>query len=62
MCYSYQALVSGVEWPADVNSSERETYLSGEEFQTVFGGLSWARYCALPAWKKVELKKRYHLF
>lgn len=59
--YSYSSLVSDVQWPADVDPSRRELFLSPAEFSEVFG-MSWDAFRKLPQWKRLELRKRHGLF
>lgn len=55
--YTYKQLTAPREfWPDDVELAKRETYLSDEEFQTVFG-MSRADFGKLAGWKKNGLKK-----
>jgi hypothetical protein len=53
--------VSDVQWPADVDPSRRELFLSPAEFKEVFG-MSWDSFRKLPQWKRLELRKRHGLF
>lgn len=59
--YPIRALVRGVEWPEGVESSKRETYLSDEDFYTVFG-MEKAAFQALDKYKRVGLKKAKDFF
>lgn len=49
------------ELPAGVVSSEKENYLSPEDFKTAFN-MSKEEFAALAQWKKNELKKKNRLF
>lgn len=59
--YPLTSLQAGVAWPPDVDPSQREAWLSGAEFQRVFG-MAFVQYQALPSWKKTQLKKQHGLF
>jgi hypothetical protein len=59
--YAYEALVSGVEWPSDVDPRAREIYMSPAIFERTLG-ISFAQYSKLPSWRKMELKREFKLF
>merc|ERR1712151_365423 len=49
-------------WSAKgVDPGSRETHLSDEEFQSVFG-MAKGEWAAVPKWKKDNLKKKHGLF
>lgn len=59
--YSYKQLTCDVEFrPDDVDTKQRETYLSDDEFQTIFG-MDKAAFAALPKWKMNNKKKEKKL-
>jgi len=59
--YCYAALVTGVQWPQDVEPSQREAYMCEEEFGRIVG-MSYTQFSALPAWRKSRLKQDLKLF
>ena len=54
--FPYEALKSGVAWPAGVEVSRRESYLNEEEFRTVFG-MSKPEFNACDKIMRQRLKK-----
>jgi DNA-binding transcriptional regulator YiaG len=55
--YTYKQLTCDRKFqPADVDRSRRETYLSDEEFEAVFGMVKEA-FAKLPGWKRNKAKK-----
>lgn len=59
--YPLRALLQGVEWPAGVDVSKREQYLSAEEFLSVFR-ITKEQFNALDKYKRMALKKEHKLF
>lgn len=59
--YPLERLLSGSEWPEGIDHTQREKYLSDEDFVKTFG-LTKSEFDALPAWKKNSLKKEKKLF
>lgn len=59
--YPYEALVGGIEWPAGIDVTNRESYLSNRDFESQFK-MTKAAYEALPRFKRVRLKKELLLF
>lgn len=60
--YRYESLKQGLKWPDGVDSTKRETYLSEDEFITVFKGVSKADFAKLPQYEKIRMKKDVSLF
>ncbi|KAL6076347.1 regulation of actin filament depolymerization [Balamuthia mandrillaris] len=58
--YSYEQLKSG-DYPASVDESKKESYLSDAEFQKLFG-MDKAAFYKQPAWKITQDKKKLKLF
>jgi len=58
--YPYSVL-SARPLPEDVNTSYIEAYLSDEEFQKNLGQTR-DKFNSLPAWKRIELKKKLKLY
>lgn len=59
--YTLKQLTSDREyWPDDVELSKRETYLSDEDFLTVFG-MDKEAFAKLPKWKQGGIKKEKKL-
>jgi hypothetical protein len=48
-------------FPAGVDPTKREAYLSDEDFQTAFG-ISKAKFAETPQWKRELLKRKLGLF
>ena len=59
--FSLEQLQAPGPFPAGVETSKREQYLSAEDFQALFG-MDSAAFDALPAWKKKNLKTKHKLF
>ena len=60
-CYPIEALVQGAAWPADVDPTKRETYLSESDFAAVFK-MSRAEYLSKDKFVRLRLKKEHKLF
>ncbi|ELP89759.1 villidin, putative, partial [Entamoeba invadens IP1] len=58
--YSYDDLVNK-KFQKGIDEQSLETYLSDEEFQTVFG-MTPEAFQALPTWKRATLKKQKKLY
>jgi hypothetical protein len=59
--YPYKSLKEIDELPSDVDPSCKESYLSDQEFATVFG-MDREAYKELPGWKRHNMKKNLGLF
>ena len=59
--YSYEQLKAPGPFPPDVDVSKRETYLSPEAIEELFG-MSKEALAAMPGWKRNNLKKKVQLF
>ena len=59
--YTYEAVTSGVRWPADINPAAREQHLCAREFLQVVG-MNFVQFHALPVWRQAEVKKELKLF
>ena len=57
--FDYEVLKAGI--PEGVIPSAKETYLSDEQFQTVFG-ITKEKFAELKEWKQKEMKKAKGLF
>jgi len=57
----HSQLVSGQDYPPDVNPEKREEYLSDEEFEKVMG-MNKEEWTKIPTWKQENLKKTAKLF
>ena len=60
--HRYETLKEGLQWPEGVDPTKRETYLSEEEFITVFKGISKADFAKLSQYRKNQKKKDVSLF
>jgi len=60
--YGLEQLTAGARWPAGVDPTVRESYLSDREFEEVFGGTAKGDFYRLPRWKQLALKKEVGLF
>lgn len=60
--HRYETLKEGLQWPEGVDPTKRETYLSEEEFITVFKGISKADFAKLSQYRKNQKKKDVLLF
>jgi len=58
---SYSALKDNLFDKSQVDSSQKEMYLSDEDFVGMFK-MSKAQFSALPAWKKKQKKQEFNLF
>jgi len=58
--YTYEQLTAKV-LPKGVDGTKKESYLSDEEFGTIFG-MSKDEYSKRPKWKRDELKKQFKLY
>jgi len=58
---SYSALKDNLFDRSQVDSSQKEMYLSDEDFTNMFK-MSKAQFNALPAWKKKQKKQEFGLF
>jgi hypothetical protein len=56
-----EVLVSGVQWPADVDPTAREQRLPDAQFEQLFG-MPKPAFNALPLFKRTRLKKDKALF
>jgi len=59
--YTYPTLVNKDSLPPEVKIFTRESYLSPEDFQKVFG-ISKEAFAKLPKWRRVDKKKKANLF
>lgn len=59
--YPYQVLVFGVKWPAEVNPTIRERYLSEDEFRQVFN-MPFDDFQQMRQWRQLLFKKQHSLF
>lgn len=59
--YSLESLQIGVQWPQHVNPTQREMYLSDEDFQSVFG-MSKNKFKSLPDYVRQREKKAVGLW
>jgi calcium/calmodulin-dependent protein kinase I len=59
--YPLERLVVGASWPAGIDITQREAYLSDDEFKKVFN-MSREDFYRLPLWKRSNLKKEKKLF
>lgn len=57
--FDFEVLKAGI--PEGVNPAAKETYLSDEQFQSVFG-MTLDQFSQLKDWKKKDLKKAKGLF
>ena len=53
--YPLYMLMTGMQWPADVDPAHRDQYLSNNEFEAIFG-MTRAAFGDLPQWKGRQLK------
>lgn len=56
--FSHQELKG---FPAGVDPTKKEAYLSDAEFQTLFG-MNYDAFLLLKKWKQQEVKKKHELF
>jgi len=49
--YSYEMLKTGKAWPDDVDPTKRESYLTDDEFKTVFK-MSKEDFYKKPTWRQ----------
>lgn len=61
MQFPYDQLKAPGPYPSGIDVLRRETYLSNEEFQQLFG-MDQAAFAAMPKWKQVNKKKELGLF
>ena len=59
--FSLEELQAPGPFPNGVVTTQREKYLSAEDFEALFG-MDAAAFDALPAWKKKNLKTKHKLF
>ncbi|KAJ8600642.1 hypothetical protein CTAYLR_006931 [Chrysophaeum taylorii] len=59
--YPYAVLKTGATYPAEIDVTRREEYLSSSEFEKVLG-VAKARFSQLPKWKRDGIKKAAGLF
>jgi len=58
--FTHQQLIDG-DYPASLDTSKKEAYLSDVEFVNVFG-MSKSEFARQPKWKQEHMKKSKDLF